>query len=296
MLLQQLVNGITLGGVYALIALGYTMVYGILEFINFAHGEIFMVGAYIGLLSVGILPEGSPPFLKLLFCFAFSCSLTGILGVLVERVAYRPLRGAPRLAPLISAIGVSIFLQNVVMLVAGSENKVFPQLFPSGGVRISGVDISYIQIFIISLSFAIMIALHLFITKTRIGTAMRATAQGMEVASLMGIDVNRIISLVFLIGSILGAVAGIMVGMYYGIIKYTMGYIAGLKAFTAAVFGGIGNIPGAMVGGFAIGILESLGAGYISSDYKDAFAFLILIAVLILRPSGIMGERVSEKV
>lgn len=296
MLLQQLINGITIGGVYALIALGYTMVYGILEFINFAHGEIFMIGAYLGLLSLKILPEGIPVIVKFLFCFAFSCSLTGALGVLIERVAYRPLRNAPRLAPLISAIGVSIFLQNLVMLVAGSENKVFPRLFPSGGIRISEVDISYIQIFIVALSFLIMAVLHLFIMRTRVGTAMRATAQGMEVASLMGIDVNRIISLVFLIGSSLGAVAGIMVGMYYGIVKYTMGYVAGLKAFTAAVLGGIGNIPGAMVGGFAIGILESLGAGYISSDYKDAFAFLVLIAILILKPSGIMGERVSEKV
>ncbi len=295
--MQQLINGVTLGSVYALIALGYTMVYGILELINFAHGDIYMTGAYAGLLVLSFFNlQAFPGFLIIipfLAVFIAAMPACGLLGMLIERVAYRPLRNAPRLAPLITAVGVSIILQNLVMLVAGSDNKAFPFIFPKGEVALFGAEITYIQAFICLFSLALMLALNLFIHKTKTGKAMRAVAIDRKMAGLVGIDVNRIISLTFFIGSGLAAAAGIMVGVYYGIINFTMGYMAGLKGFTAAVLGGIGNVRGAMAGGLLIGILESLGAGYISAQYKDVFAFGVLVIVLLVKPGGLFGESIT---
>lgn len=298
--IQQTINGLTLGAIYALIALGYTMVYGILELINFAHGEIVMVGAYSGIVILGGLTftgmVGNHPLLSLLIAFAGTMIICALLGVLIERIAYRPLRKAHRLAPLISALGVSIILQNVVMLSFGSGNKVFPHIFPSGGIDLGGVSVSFLQMFIIITSVVLMAGLTLFIRKSKLGIAMRATAQDQEAASLMGINPNFIISVTFIIGSALAAVAGVMVAMYYSVAHYTMGYAIGLKAFTAAVLGGIGNIPGAMLGGFLLGGTESYASGFISSVYKDVIAFGILILVLVFRPSGLLGEETPDKV
>lgn len=300
MLLQQLVNGLTLGSVYALIALGYTMVYGIIELINFAHGEIYMLGAYMGIITftlLTVLHLTSPDSgLTLLLMMIVAILFCGAYGVTIERLAYRPLRTAPRLSPLISALGVSIFLQNFVMLAQGPKDKGFPELFIQGGIDLPGGRISAIQIFIIATSVLMMFALHLLVRRTKIGKAMRATAQDKQMASLVGIDVNQVISVTFLIGSALAAVAGVMVGMYYGLINFYIGYMAGIKAFTAAVLGGIGSIPGAMIGGVLLGLIESLGAGYISSEYKDVFAFAILVLVLIFRPNGLLGEDSSKRV
>jgi branched-chain amino acid transport system permease protein len=299
MLLQQIVNGLALGAVYALLALGYTMVYGILELINFAHGEIYMIGAYLGILlltfftAIGMTQNHL--VLSLFLVFIGSALFCAGYGLTLERVAYRPLRHANRLSPLISAIGMSIFLQNYVMLAQGSADKVFPLNLTSEPVPVMGVPISPLQIFIILTSVLLMIGLHLFVRKTRLGKAMRATAQDKPMAGLVGIDINRVIAITFVIGSVLASAAGVMVAMYYGLVNFSIGYVAGIKAFTAAVLGGIGNIPGAMLGGFILGLVESLGAGYISSEYKDVFAFLILIGVLIFRPSGLLGEKTSEK-
>ena len=296
--IQQLINGITLGATYALIALGYTMVYGVLEFINFAHGEIYMMGAYVGFLLLGFFGIASTtthaPWLFLVILFIVPMITSSILGVTMERVAYKPLRTSSRLAPLISAVGVSIFLQNAAMLMFGSDNKPFPDLI-RGSLDLKTVHFSYLQIFIILSSIILMVLLQLMIKKTKIGIAIRATAIDQEAAALMGININWIISVTFIIGSSLAAAAGIMVGMYYGVVKYDMGYLAGMKAFTCAVLGGIGNVPGAMIGGFVLGILENLGAGYISSQYKDAIAFLVLVLVLIFKPSGLLGERIHER-
>ncbi|HZY31656.1 MAG TPA: branched-chain amino acid ABC transporter permease [Candidatus Methylomirabilis sp.] len=300
MLLQQLINGLTLGSVYALIALGYTMVYGIIELINFAHGEIYMLGAYMGIVTFGFLstlhlisPDSVAALPLMMVVAMLFC---GACGVTMERVAYRPLRGASRLSPLISALGVSIFLQNFVMLAQGPRDKGFPNLLAGGGIDLPGARISAIQIFIMATSVMMMIGLQLLVHRTKIGKAMRATAQDMQMACMVGINVDRVISVTFLVGSILAGVAGILVGMYYGLINFFIGYIAGIKAFTAAVLGGIGKIQGAMLGGLLLGLVESLGAGYISSEYKDVFAFAILIVVLIFRPSGLLGEDISKRV
>jgi branched-chain amino acid transport system permease protein len=299
MLLQQLVNGLTLGSVYALIALGYTMVYGIIQLINFAHGEIYMLGAYMGIVTFSLLTTlhlTSPDSGVTLLCMMVAAILfCGAYGITIERLAYRPLRTAPRLSPLISALGVSIFLQNFVMLAQGPRDKGFPDLFIKGGIDMPGGRISAIQLFIMATSVLMMFGLHLLVRRTKIGKAMRATAQDKQMASLVGIDVNRVISVTFLIGSALAAVAGVMVGMYYGLINFYIGYIAGIKAFTAAVLGGIGSIPGAMLGGVLLGLIESLGAGYISSEYKDVFAFAILVLVLIFRPTGLLGADTSKR-
>jgi branched-chain amino acid transport system permease protein len=297
---QQLVNGITLGAVYALIALGYTMVYGILGLINFAHGEIYMIGAYLGIILLGVFTilgwTAQHLLLSLFLAFVLAALICAAYGVTLERVAYRPLRQAPRLSPLISAIGMSIFLQNYVMLTQGTSDKVFPHILPDSGFDLAGVRVTALQVLIVAATLALMAALTLFVARTRLGKAMRATSQDARMAGLVGIDINRIITTTFLIGSSLAAVAGVMVSMYYGAVNFYIGYVAGIKAFTAAVLGGIGNIPGAILGGFILGLVESLGAAYLSSEYKDAFAFLILILVLLLRPSGLLGERVSEKI
>jgi branched-chain amino acid transport system permease protein len=300
MLLQLLINGLTLGSVYALIALGYSMVYGILELINFAHGEIYMLGAYFGIIFLGFftamgLTARSLP-LALVLTFLLSIIFCSAYGFTVEKIAYKPLRNAPRLSPLISAIGVSIFLQNYVMLTQGATDKVFPNLFGISGFHFLTVRMTYLQLFIILASLISMIGLRLFVRKTRMGKAMRAVAQDKTMAMLVGINIDTIISLTFIIGSGLAAVAGLMVAMYYGLVNYFIGYVAGIKAFTAAVLGGIGSIRGAMVGGLLLGLVESLGGSYISGEYKDAYAFVILIIVLLVKPGGLFGKAELEKV
>jgi len=300
MFAQQLINGLALGAVYALIALGYTMVYGILQLINFAHGEVYMLGAYLGIIVLGVLTTiGLTVYsltLSIIIALVVSMAFCAAYGATIEYTAYRPLRNATRLAPLISAVGVSIILQNFVMLTQGKEYKNLPPMLPSEGVTILGATVSPVQMFILGASILIMIALHLFISKTRIGKAMRATSQDREMAGLVGININRVISVTFMIGSALASVAGVMVTLYYGVVHFFMGYLAGIKAFTAAVLGGIGSVPGAMLGGFMLGLIENFGASYISSVYKDAFAFLVLIITLIIRPSGLLGRKSIDKV
>lgn len=300
---QQIVNGVTLGGLYALIALGYTLVYGILLMINFAHSEMFMAGAYFGLFFLNTLSKiafftSSTLGLILLYVIVFILAMicTGILGMLTERFAYRPLRHAPRLAPLISAIGVSLFLQNAALLWISSRSIPFPVLFPVKTYQIGPANISTLQILIVVSTVLLLIGLDTFVSKTRIGKAMRATSQDRDAAGLMGVNINSVIALTFFIGPALGGAAGIFSGMYYGNIKYNMGFIPGIKSFTAAVIGGIGNLRGAMLGGFILGFIEAIAAGFLSSGYKDVIAFLILILVLIFRPGGLLGESVVEKV
>jgi len=298
--IQQLINGLTVGAVYALIALGYTMVYGILELINFAHGEIYMLGAYLGIIVLGFLTVIGVTAFSLPLAILLTIVLSGIIcaayGATMERIAYRPLREAPRLAPLISAMGMSIFLQNYVMLTQGANDIVFPHVIPKAGFSFMGAEVTYLQVFIMATSVVLMAGLHIFIMKTKMGRAMRATALDKKMAGLMGVNVDSVISVTFVIGSFLAAVAGVMVAMYYGLVNFSIGYLAGMKAFTAAVLGGIGNIPGAMIGGFVLGILETLGAGYLWPEYKDAFAFLVLVLILIIRPQGLLGVRVPDKV
>ena len=297
---QQIVNGLTIGSIYALVALGYTMVYGILKMINFAHGELFMIGSFLAftlIVSGGLMNAVPNPFVGVLLVFLLVACMVAFLGVLLERAAYRPLRRSTRLAPLVSALGASVFLQNAVMLVYGGGYLVFPEnVLPNVNWSLGGVDISLMRVVILFLSLVLMAALYFLVQKTRIGAAMRACSLDQDTARLMGINVDRIIALVFIIGPALGAIAGIMVGMYYRQINFTMGWAYGLRAFTAAILGGIGNIPGAMVGGLLLGVFEAIGAGYVSAAWKDAISFLILILILILRPTGLLGERVAEKV
>ncbi len=304
--LQQLINGLVLGSVYALVALGYTMVYGIIELINFAHGEVTMTGALVALSAIGAVALGMPGLpgvLMLAAGLALAIPVCVALGLLIERVAYRPLRNAPRLAPLITAIGVSIILQNLAMLIWGKQYISFPPVLPQGRYEILGAHITDVQIAILILTLLIMLGLTLVVQKTRLGRAMRATAQSRQVASLMGVDVNRVIAATFAIGSALAAVAGVMVSAYYGLAHYYMGFMLGLKAFSAAVLGGIGNLGGAMLGGLLLGLIESFGAGYIGdltggflgSNYQDVFAFFVLIAVLVFRPAGLLGVRGVER-
>ena len=300
MFFQQLINGITLGAIYSLFALGYTMVYGILLMINFAHSEIFMVGAYIGFWMLTLLPLAIQDIVPLHLSLVFVSAMVGagLLAVLVERIAYRRLYGASRLTPLISAIGVSIFLQNIIQVGVSAQSQPypFPQSSDISHFDFFGIEVNSLQISIFLLAIIAMVALQLFVNKTKLGKAMRATAQNHTVSQLMGINVNLIITVTFLIGGALGGLAGVLNGMYYGSIKFNMGFFPGLKAFTAAVVGGIGNIRGAMVGGFLLGIIEAMSVAYISSDYKDVILFMVLILVLIFRPTGIMGEAVTEKI
>jgi branched-chain amino acid transport system permease protein len=302
--IQQIINGLVLGSIYALVALGYTMVYGIMGLINFAHGEVVMIGAMVALAVVKLLLDsGLPGIVIVLIGLAAAALACMAVGFTIERVAYRPLRHAPRLAPLITAIGVSIVLQNLAMLVWGRNYHAFPPILPSSEHEVLGATITGIQIAIIVIAALMMLGLMLLIHRTRLGRAMRATAENPSIAQLMGVDINRIISLTFIIGSALAAVAGLMVSANYSIAHYYMGFTLGLKAFTAAVLGGIGNIAGAMLGGILLGLIESLGAGYIGdltggyfgSNYQDVFAFFVLIGVLVFRPSGLIGEKVSER-
>jgi branched-chain amino acid transport system permease protein len=304
--IQQIINGLTLGSIYALVALGYTMVYGIIGLINFAHGEVVMIGAMIVLSVVSGLVGAHlplPPFLIILAGLAVAVPACMGIAYAMEKVAYRPLRRAPRLAPLITAIGMSIILQNVAMMIWGRNYLTFPNLIEPQPIAIWGATITDLQIAIILLAALMMAGLVLLVQKTRLGMAMRATAQNPQVAGLMGIDINTVISAAFMIGAALAAVAGLMVMSYYGIAHYYMGFLLGLKAFTAAVLGGIGNLAGAMLGGVLLGIIEALGAGYIGditggvlgSNYQDVFAFFVLILVLVFRPSGLLGERIGDR-
>jgi Branched-chain amino acid ABC-type transport system, permease components len=293
--LQQLVNGITLGGVYALVALGYTMVYGIIQLINFAHGEIYAAGGYMGVILISwLFAQGFPPFICLGAALLLAMGYCALLAMAVEKLAYRPLRQSSRLSVLLSALGMSIFLQNGLMLTQGVYDRAYPGEMVQGGFEFHGVMLSYMQIIIVGVTVLLLLALNLLVFKTRIGKAMRATAQDKTMSALVGINSNRIISITFAIGAGLAAAAGIMVGLYYGSVRYDMGFVPGVKAFSAAVLGGIGNITGAMLGGLIIGMIEVFAAGYISSEYKDVFAFIILIAVLYFMPTGIMGENVDD--
>ena len=302
--IQQIINGLTLGAVYAVVALGYTMVYGIIQLINVAHGEVVMVGAMVAFSVISALaPSGLHPLLIVSIAVVCAVPACMLLGYAMERIAYRPLRGAPRLVPLITAIGVSIVLQHVAMMIWSRNPLAFPQVIKAELFHIGGATISSVQIAIITISVAMMAGLAFMVYRTRLGTAMRATAQNPAVAGLMGVDPNRIISFTFVVGAGLAAVAGVMVASYYGIAHYTMGSQLGLKAFCAAVLGGIGNLPGAMLGGVLLGLVEALGAGYIGdftdnmfgSNYQDVFAFIVLILVLVFRPSGLLGERVGDR-
>ncbi len=297
MILQQLINGLTLGSLYALIALGYTMVYGVLLMINFAHSEIFMVGAFASLICYKAFLAVLSPTQAFIAGIVSSFVICAVLAFAIERVAYRPLRRAARLAPLISAIGVSILLQNAVFLWISDQSLAYPQAFEARHFQFLGADVNSLQILILGVSLALMLLLHFFVNFTRLGTAIRAVAQDATTASLMGIPVNGIIAITFFIGGALGGVAGALNGMYYGSIKYNMGFVPGIKAFTAAVLGGIGNIPGAMWGGIILGVLESLAAGFIpnGSDWKDVIAFSVLLLILLFRPEGLFGKRVPDK-
>ena len=304
--IQQLINGLVLGSMYALIALGYTMVYGVLNLINFAHGDVLMIGAMTGLTILHFLNSAAPDlpgFVKLGIAIAGAIPVCMLVNVIIERVAYRRLRNAPRLAPLITAIGVSILLQTFAMMIWGRNPLPFPQLLSSEQVLLGGALISRTQLLLLALAALSMVALVLLVEKTKLGRAMRATAENPRVAGLMGVDSNKVIVATFAIGAALAAVAGVMWGANYASIQFAMGFTPGLKAFSAAVLGGIGNIYGAMLGGILLGVIESLGAGYIGdltggflgSHYQDIFAFIVLIVVLTIRPSGIMGERVADR-
>jgi branched-chain amino acid transport system permease protein len=295
LLMQQLVNGITLGGVYALIAVGYTMVYGVIQLINFAHGEIYMLGAFLAFTMVTVL---GLPFFVAFFLTIMICSC---FGIILDFIAYRPLRKAPRLAALITAIGMSIFLQNLALLIWGGQIKsypreVLPKVFYRAAFSFGEVSLSWLQVFILTVTVLFMFILHMIIHRTRVGTAMRAVSQDKVTSALMGISVNRVISFTFAIGSAMGGMAGILVGLYYNAIFPTMGYIAGVKAFAAAVLGGIGSVPGAMLGGGVLGIAEVMGAGYISSEYRDGISYAVMIAVILFKPSGLIGRQIAEKV
>ena len=302
--LQQIINGLVLGSIYALVALGYTMVYGILGLINFAHGDIVMVGALVALTVVaGLVGSALPPIAVLGIALGAAMLVCVAIGVAVERVAYRPLRRAPRLAPLITAIGVSILIQYGAALIWGKQYISMPQLLKPVELSVGGAQFTDLQAYIFLIACAVMAGLLWFIQKSRIGRAMRATEQNPDIAGLMGVDTNRIIAFTFVLGTAVGALAGLLVVLYYGLGHYFMGFMLGLKAFTAAVLGGIGNVAGAMLGGLLLGLIESIASGYIGdwtggvlgSNYRDIFAFLVLILVLVLRPSGLMGQHVSDR-
>jgi branched-chain amino acid transport system permease protein len=301
-LTQQLVNGLSLGAIYALIAIGYTMVYGIIGMINFAHGEIYMIGAYVGLVTLTAVgtQNGYPLWLVLGVALTVSVAVTGLYGWTVERVAYRPVRGGPRLVPLISAIGMSIFLQNYVQIGQGARDMSVPVLV-SGAIEFQMgsdfiVTIPYARLMIVGVTLLLMVALTLFIARSRMGRACRACSQDMHMANLLGIDTNRVISFTFVLGAMLAAVGGVLIALTIGKLNPYIGFIAGIKAFTAAVLGGIGSVPGAMLGGMLLGLVETFAAGYLPSQYKDIVSFGLLIAILLYRPTGLLGKPDIEKV
>lgn len=305
-LLQQIINGLVLGSMYALIALGYTMVYGIIQLINFAHGEVLMVGALTSWSCIGLMQEAMPylpGWLMLLVAAIIACVVAASLNFVIEKVAYRPLRNSPRLAPLITAIGVSILLQTLAMIIWKPNYKAYPTLLSSTPYEIGTAVITPTQILVLVVTAIALATLMYLVNYTRLGRAMRATAENPRVAALMGVKPDMVISATFIIGAVLAAIAGIMYASNYGTAHHTMGFLPGLKAFTAAVFGGIGNLAGAVVGGLLLGLIESIGSGYIGdltggvlgSQYTDIFAFIVLIIILTLRPSGLLGERVADR-
>ncbi|MBS7780653.1 high-affinity branched-chain amino acid ABC transporter permease LivH [Acidovorax sp. CCYZU-2555] len=302
-LLQQLFNGLSLGAIYALIAIGYTMVYGIIGMINFAHGDIYMIGAYVGLVTLSAVGTqgGVPIWLVIGLMLVVAAIITGIYGFVVEQVAYKPVRNSPRLVALISAIGMSIFLQNWVALGQGARDMAVPQLLP-GALQFGGADgsfeifIPYTRIMIIVVAVVLMVLLTLYIRHSRMGRASRACAQDMHMANLLGINTHRVISFTFILGAVLAAVGGVLIALAVGKLNPFIGFLAGIKAFTAAVLGGIGSIPGAMLGGVLLGVAETLAAAYISSEYKDIVAFTLLVLILLVRPTGLLGKPEVEKV
>ena len=305
-LLQQIINGLVLGSMYALIALGYTMVYGIIQLINFAHGEVLMVGALTAWSVIGMMQAsmpGAPGWAILIMAMLIACVVAAALNFVIEKVAYRPLRNSPRLAPLITAIGMSILLQTLAMIIWKPNYKPFPTLLPSAPFNVFGAFITPTQIMILSVTAVSLAVLMWLVHYTKIGRAMRATAENPRVAGLMGVKPDVVISATFIIGAILAAIAGVMYASNYGTAQHTMGFLPGLKAFTAAVFGGIGNLGGAVLGGILLGLIEAIGSGYIGqltggllgSPYTDIFAFIVLIIILTLRPSGLLGERVADR-
>ena len=302
--IQQIINGLVLGSVYALVALGYTMVYGIINLINFAHGEVLMVGALTSWTVVSALADsGLPGWLMLLISLIAAIVVCSVLNFGIEKIAYRPLRNAPRLAPLITAMGVSLLLQTLAMILWKPNPKPFPILLPSEPFNIGGAVINTTQILILAITAITLVGLMFLVNRTKLGRAMRATAENPRVAALMGVKPDLVISATFVIGAALAALAGVMYAANYGSVQHSMGFLPGLKAFTAAVFGGIGNLAGAMLGGVLLGLIEAMGAGYIGaltndvlgSQYQDIFAFIVLIGVLTLRPQGLLGERVADR-
>ncbi|MBD9512905.1 MULTISPECIES: high-affinity branched-chain amino acid ABC transporter permease LivH [Pseudomonadaceae] len=300
--LQQLINGLTVGSTYALIAIGYTMVYGIIGMINFAHGEVYMIGSYVAFIVItGLAMMGIVSLPVVIICtFAAAIIVTSAYGYTIERIAYRPLRGSNRLIPLISAIGMSIFLQNEVLLAQDSKDKAIPNLLPGnfiiGADEMTGVTISYMQVLIFIVTLLTMYGLSMFISRSRLGRACRACAEDLKMANLLGINTNNIIALTFVIGATLAAVAAVLLGLQYGVINPHIGFLAGIKAFTAAVLGGIGSIPGAMLGGLVLGVAEAFGADVFGDQYKDVVAFTLLVLVLLFRPTGLLGRPEVEKV
>ena len=306
MLLQQIINGLVMGSMYALVALGYTMVYGIINLINFAHGEVLMVGALTSWTSIGLMQQnlpGAPGWVILILAMLIACTVAAALNFAIEKIAYRPLRNSPKLAPLITAIGVSILLQTLAMIIWKPNYKPYPTLLPSTPIHIGGAVISPTQILILGLTAVSLAVLMWLVNFTKLGRAMRATAENPRVAALMGVKPDMVISATFIIGAVLAAIAGVMYASNYGTAQHSMGFLPGLKAFTAAVFGGIGNLGGAVVGGILLGLIEAIGSGYIGtltggvlgSHYSDIFAFIVLIIILTLRPSGLLGERVADR-
>lgn len=308
--LQHLSNGLTLGGVFALVALGYTMVYGILELINFAHGDIFMVGSFLGLFALQLLLGAGITSIFIALPLALLIAMVGaaLLGLTVEFIAYRPLRKSPKITLLVSALGASMFISNLMRMVVGPNQKAYPALTEFAGIaksgfEVGGVSIQYTQVMIVVSSVLLMVGLDAFVNRTNLGRGMRATAQDPEAAQMLGIPINRVIMMTFILGSALAAAGGTLSGLYYGGVKFSDGFVIGMKAFTAAVLGGIGNIRGAMLGGFVLGICETVLVALLDAagvpeifDYKDAVAFVILVAILTLRPSGLLGSHVPEKV
>ncbi|RUP25364.1 MAG: branched-chain amino acid ABC transporter permease [Curvibacter sp.] len=305
-LLQQIINGLVLGSMYALVALGYTMVYGIINLINFAHGEVLMVGALTSWTIIGFMKDAmpsAPGWLILLIAVIIACVVSATLNFVIEKVAYRPLRNSPKLAPLITAIGMSILLQTLAMIIWKPNYKPYPSLLPSAPIEVGGAVITPTQILILGVTAVSLAVLMWLVNYTKLGRAMRATAENPRVAALMGVRPDMVISATFIIGAVLAAIAGVMYAANYGTVQHTMGFLPGLKAFTAAVFGGIGNLAGAVVGAILLGLIESIGSGYIGaltggllgSNYTDIFAFVVLIIVLTLRPSGLLGERVADR-
>jgi branched-chain amino acid transport system permease protein len=301
-ILQQLINALTVGSIYALIALGYTMVYGVLRLINFAHSELFTSGAFIGLALCGLLGVAGYPAMALVVGLIVFI-IVGLIGVSVEIVAYRPLRYTSRLAPMLSALGMAVVIQNAVMLIGGRRPLIYPSILPSGVFDLFGAIVTYKQLTIFIIAVLLMVALELFVNRTNFGVRIRAVAENSETASLVGINPNVAISLIFFIGPGLGAVAGVLYSSYYGVATFTMGFVIGLKAFTAAILGGIGSITGAVLGGLLLGLIETFGTawlptltgGVIGTEYRDIFAFSVLVLILLFRPAGLLGERISEE-